>query len=53
MPGLVVSPARIHASGSRHTASPHSMCWPTGTPTVGDPEPATNGNSPAAWVVVA
>ena len=52
-PGLVTSPARSQASGSRQTTSPHSWCRPTGVPAAGVPEPATNGNSPQTWVVVA
>ena len=53
MPGLVTSPARSHASGSRQTTSPHSWCLPTGVPAVGVPPPARKGKSPHAWVVVA
>ena len=53
MPVLVTSPAAIHANGSRHTVSPHRACGPSGTPAVGAPDPARNGYSPAAWVVVA
>ena len=52
-PGLVTSPARSQASGSRQQTSPHSMCRPTGVPSDGVPEPATNGNRPQACVVVA
>ena len=52
-PGLVISPARSQASGSRHTTSPKSWCRPTGVPMAGVPEPAVNGNSPQTWVVVA
>src|SRR5680860_881339 len=52
-PRLVVSPASIHANGSTQTTSPHIMCRPNGTPTLGDPEPAVNGNRPHAWTVVA
>src|SRR3981189_1247789 len=51
-PGLVVSPARTHSSGSRQTTSPHSMCRPIGTPNVGAPDPAMNGYRPQSWVVV-
>src|SRR6266576_2284734 len=52
-PGLVTRPARSQASGSRQTTSPHSWCRPTGVPAVGVPLPATNGNNPHNWVVVA
>ena len=52
-PGLVTSPARSQASGSRQTTSPHSWCRPTGVPAIGVPDPATNGYSPQAWAVVA
>src|ERR1700730_6840265 len=52
-PGLVTSPARSQASGSRQTTSPHSWCRPTGVPATGVPLPATNGDSPDSWVVVA
>src|SRR5215213_2704633 len=52
-PRLVVSPTSIHANGSQHTTSPHIMCRPNGTPAVGAPEPAVNGNNPHACTVVA
>src|SRR5487761_1586492 len=52
-PGLVTSPARSQARGSRQTTSPHSWCRPTGVPATGVPDPATNGYRPQAWVVVA
>src|SRR4051794_16271908 len=52
MPGLVTRPARSHSSGSRQTTSPHSMCRPIGTPSIGDPEPATYGNRPHSCTVV-
>src|SRR6266566_8937733 len=53
MPGLVTSPARSHASGSRQTTSPHSWWRPTGVPVTGVPDPATKGNRPHACAVVA
>src|ERR1022692_3702542 len=53
MPGLVTRPARSHASGSRQTTSPVSWLRPTGVPATAVPLPATNGNRPHAWVVVA
>ena len=52
-PGLVTSPARSQASGSRQATSPHSWWRPTGVPTTGVPLPATNGYSPHSCVVVA
>ena len=53
MPGLVTSPARSQAIGSRQTTSPCNWCRPTGVPATGVPPPATNGNSPHTWAVVA
>ena len=53
MPVFVVSPAAIHANGSAQTTSPQARCRPSGTPAVGAPDPATNGNSPATCTVVA
>src|SRR5258706_16411846 len=53
MPGLVTSPARSQASGSRQTTSPQSWCRPTGVPAAGVPQPATKGNRPHACAVVA
>ena len=53
MPGLVTSPARSQASGSRQTTEPCSWSRPTGVPTVGAPAPVTNGLRPQAWMVVA
>src|SRR3982075_2074179 len=52
-PGLVTSPARSQASGSRQTTSPQSWCRPTGVPAAGGPDPATYGYRPQTWVVVA
>jgi hypothetical protein len=50
---LEISFARMNQLiGSQHMVAPDRMFRPIGTPTIGLPVPAANGQSPHTWTVV-
>jgi hypothetical protein len=52
--GFEMYRARVNQeSGSPQTVAPVPRCWPSGTPTMGAPEPEANGHRPHACTVVA